>query len=106
MGQARGDAVFCGYGDGDPDVLRHFRYSALKAEDFLPGDRLVLAVPEGFDLLGDIKESCSFQNAMIATMPVGESMTMEEARNRILPEMERTQQADAETTVLRFCRDR
>jgi hypothetical protein len=101
IGQARGDLVFRGHGT-DANLARHFNYSSVDAENFKPDDRLTFNVSDNFDLARVLRECFSFTKALTATMPVGESMTIDEARNRILPEMERTEEADSQVQILRF----
>jgi hypothetical protein len=98
--EARGEPIFDDYG-----TSRDLRLcgAALHAEDFALHDRLVLEVPDGLDLVSDLKKYCGFLE-IIATMPVGEEMSLDEMRNRMTSELTGMQQATAEAQVLRFRR--
>ena len=99
--EARGEPIF-----DDNGLVGEIRLrgSSLHAEDFALNDHLVLDVPDGFDLVGDLRRSCSFLEATIATLPVGETVPLEALRNRITPELDRTRQAADKAHILRFRR--
>ncbi len=101
--EARGEPVFNDYGSGKGIRLYG---SALRAEDFLLSDHLMLDVPDEFNLVNKLTESCRFLGAVITSMSVGQKMTMNEARERITTELESAAPSETPAQVLRFRRCR
>ena len=99
--EARGEPVFT---DHDPESPVRLNGGSLHAEDFKPNDQLLLEVPDGFDLLADLRRSCWVLESMIASVPVGQPMSMDELANRMSPELERTASTAQTAQVLRFRR--
>ncbi len=96
---ARGEMVFSDYSGGEGVNLRG---SALHAEDFHLSDRLVLDLPDGFSLTRRLAESCRFIDAMIASMPEGQAMTLDEATDKIADELSKA--TSVTSRILRFRR--
>ncbi len=98
---ARGDTIFDDYG---ADKTNRLRGSALAAEDFSLDESLRVDVPEGFDLVTNLRSYGWFFDAFLSTVPIGETMSLSELENRLSPELERTEQVAAAAQVLRFRR--
>jgi len=96
--EARGDVVF----DSGRSDDRRVRGSALHAENFQSDERLIVDVPHGFDLAANLRQQCQFQDAVVATMPVGKKMTLDEAETRLTPELDRTRGDYTNSQILRF----
>lgn len=103
ISDARGDVVFRSYHE---DSQIQLNGSALHAEDFKVGDRVVLDVPDGFDLLNDLRKSAWFLQGMIASVPIGKEMPADEMMSRVIPELIRTADAAHGAQVLRFRRSK
>ncbi|MEK7642188.1 MAG: hypothetical protein AAB392_00105 [Patescibacteria group bacterium] len=100
VSEARGEPVFNDYGTGKDIVLKG---SALHAEKFRLSDYLVLDIPDGFNLSNHLVESCQFLGAVIASMPVGQTMTLGEAKRKIVAELSK-EVPDTPIRILRFRR--
>jgi hypothetical protein len=96
--EARGDVVFDDYGAG------RLQGSALHAEKFRLADHLVLDIPDGFSLANYLIESCQSLGAVIASMPVGQKMSLDDAKRRVVAELHHN--SPSLVQVLRFRRDR
>ena len=102
VSEARGEPIFHDYGIGD--IRLHG--SSLHVEDFELDDRLILEIPDGFDLVDDLRKSCWIHKSLIATMPVGKMMTIDEMRGQMNPELDRTREIVLSNQILRFRRDK
>jgi hypothetical protein len=101
VSEARGEPCFYSTNSGIS-----MQGSSLHAENFKVGDTLLLDTPENLDLVTRLKDSCGFQEALIAVMPVGQSMSGDELKEILVPELERKRETMNEATVLRFRRNR
>ena len=95
---ARGDTVFSS-GDG-------FRLqgSTLAAEDFSLDESLQINVPEGFDLVSNLRSYSGFLDTLLSTVLVGETLSLPELRERMAPKLGSALEATAAAQVLRFRR--
>jgi len=98
---------------GEPAFSDHYvsegirlQGSALRAEDFALNDHVVFNIPDEFNFVNHLKRSCEFLEAVIATMPVGEKMSLDAMWDRIIPELDRTRQTMDATQILRFRRNK
>jgi hypothetical protein len=98
--ESRGEPCFRSY-NGSQEL----EGSSLSALNFQEGDRLVLGVPEGFDLALNLRNYASFMGAFLATVPVGEKLSLGEVGKRVRPEMERNGPEFANCSVIRFSRN-
>ncbi|HEU0081004.1 MAG TPA: hypothetical protein VFQ72_03200 [Candidatus Paceibacterota bacterium] len=100
VSDARGEPVFKDYSTRNTPKLRG---SPLLPEEFCHGDQLALDVPDKFNFVNHLIESCRFQDALIASMPIGQKMDLIEAKSKITAELEKTS-SDVPPRILRFRR--